>query len=54
MPFGMFLDALRERFPLPPSSGGLLALDDLHWADEASIDLLASLLRRPPAGRLVL
>jgi DNA-binding CsgD family transcriptional regulator len=28
----------------------LLLLDDLHWADDASIDLVASLLRRPPAA----
>lgn len=26
----------------------LLILDDLHWADEGSIDLVASLVRRPP------
>jgi ATP/maltotriose-dependent transcriptional regulator MalT len=25
-----------------------LVLDDIHWADSASIDLLAALLRRPP------
>ncbi|MGW0522984.1 AAA family ATPase [Crossiella sp. NPDC003009] len=34
--------------------GTVLALDDLHWADEASAELLAHLLRRPPAGPLVL
>ncbi|HXJ66050.1 MAG TPA: AAA family ATPase [Actinomycetota bacterium] len=27
----------------------LLVLDDLHWADSASVELLGSLLRRPPA-----
>jgi len=32
----------------------VLVLDDLHWADPASIDLLAGLLRRPPSGRVVL
>src|SRR5918999_333910 len=26
----------------------LLALDDLHWADHASLEVVASLLRRPP------
>jgi DNA-binding CsgD family transcriptional regulator len=26
----------------------VLLLDDLHWADESSVDLVASLLRRPP------
>jgi predicted ATPase len=28
----------------------VLVLDDVHWADSASIDLLGALLRRPPAG----
>jgi DNA-binding CsgD family transcriptional regulator len=28
----------------------VLVLDDLHWADSASIELLAALLRRPPAA----
>jgi DNA-binding NarL/FixJ family response regulator len=32
----------------------LLSLDDLHWADPASVDLLSYLLRRPPAGRVLL
>ena len=28
----------------------VLALDDLHWSDTATLELLAHLLRRPPAG----
>jgi ATP/maltotriose-dependent transcriptional regulator MalT len=28
----------------------VLGLDDLHWADSASIELLGALLRRPPAA----
>lgn len=33
----------------------VVALDDLHWADAASIDVLGQLIRRPPAHvRLVL
>ena len=35
------LELLAERKPL------VLALDDLHWADEATIELLGALLRRP-------
>ena len=38
------LEALAARKPL------VLLLDDLHWADAASIELLAALLRRPPAA----
>ncbi|WP_308301128.1 MULTISPECIES: AAA family ATPase [unclassified Crossiella] len=72
LPFGVFQDALADRFPVPAddSPGGwralhravsavltprtVLVLDDLHWADEASVHLLAHLSRRPPAGPLVL
>ena len=32
----------------------VLALDDLHWADGASVDAVAALVRRPPAGRVLL
>jgi DNA-binding NarL/FixJ family response regulator len=32
----------------------VLVLDDLHWADSASIELLGALLRRPPAAAVVL
>jgi DNA-binding CsgD family transcriptional regulator len=37
------LEQLAERRPL------VLVLDDLQWADSASIELLGALLRRPPA-----
>ena len=32
----------------------VLVLDDLHWADSASIELLGALLRRPPAEAVLL
>jgi DNA-binding CsgD family transcriptional regulator/tetratricopeptide (TPR) repeat protein len=31
----------------------VLVLDDLHWADPASVELLGALLRRPPAAPVV-
>ena len=32
----------------------VLALDDLHWADAASVDLLVALLHRPPAAGVLI
>ena len=32
----------------------VLMLDDLHWADSGSLELLGSLLRRPPAAPVLL
>jgi DNA-binding CsgD family transcriptional regulator/tetratricopeptide (TPR) repeat protein len=43
----VLLDALGRRRPV------VLALDDLHWADAASIELISYLLRRPPRGRVL-
>jgi tetratricopeptide (TPR) repeat protein len=31
----------------------VLVLDDLHWADPASVELLSALLRRPPAAAVL-
>jgi ATP/maltotriose-dependent transcriptional regulator MalT len=31
----------------------LLVLDDLHWADSASVELLGALLRRPPVAQVL-
>jgi DNA-binding CsgD family transcriptional regulator/tetratricopeptide (TPR) repeat protein len=32
----------------------VLCLDDVHWADSASVDALAALVRRPPRARVLL
>jgi DNA-binding CsgD family transcriptional regulator len=32
----------------------VLVLDDMHWADAASVDLVAALLRRPASARVLL
>ncbi|MEV5799015.1 LuxR C-terminal-related transcriptional regulator [Streptomyces collinus] len=56
-PFGRYqaFRAVRNLLEsLSPAGGMLLALDDVHRADEASVDLLSYLLRHPPAGRVVL
>ena len=42
------LDRLATTKPL------VLVLDDLHWADSASIELLGALLRRPPAEAVLI
>jgi DNA-binding NarL/FixJ family response regulator len=42
------LEVLAGRTPLA------LLLDDLHWADPESVDLLGALLRRPPAAPVLL
>jgi len=42
----------------PPAPAGtrpvVLLLDDLHWADSGSIELLCALLRRPPAAPVLI
>ncbi len=42
------LERLAEATPL------VLVLDDLHWADSASVELLGALLRRPPAAAVLM
>jgi ATP/maltotriose-dependent transcriptional regulator MalT len=42
------LELLAARQPL------VLVLDDLHWADAASVELVGALLRRPPARPVLL
>jgi DNA-binding CsgD family transcriptional regulator len=47
--------AVRELLALLSAEKPLtLALDDLHWVDAASMELVANLLRRPPEGPVCL
>ena len=47
--------AVRELLERLTMSGPLvLMLDDLHWADAASVELLGALLRRPPGAAVLL
>lgn len=47
--------AVRALLELLAGSRGLaLILDDLHWADAASIDLIAAIVRHPPEAPLAL
>ena len=41
------LERLAQTRPL------VLVLDDFHWADSASVELLGALLRRPPAAAVL-
>src|SRR5215831_16757680 len=41
------LEHLAQNLPL------ILVLDDFHWADSASVELLGALLRRPPAAAVL-
>jgi len=44
---GELLERLTSTTPL------VLVLDDLHWADSGSVELLGALLRRPPAAAVL-
>ena len=46
--FRVLLERLAEPTPL------VLVLDDFHWADSGSAELLGALLRRPPAGAVLI
>ncbi|MGI8329090.1 ATP-binding protein [Actinomadura scrupuli] len=43
---------LLDRLAAP--SGLALILDDVHWADDSSVELLDHLVRHPPAGRVLI
>ena len=43
----LLLEQLAETRPL------VLVLDDFHWADSGSVELLGALMRRPPAGAVL-
>jgi DNA-binding CsgD family transcriptional regulator len=45
---GALLERLAAAQPL------VLALDDVHWADSSSVELIGALLRRPPAARVMI
>jgi len=47
--------AVRALLEVMAGDGGLvLILDDLHWSDEGSLELLDHLLRHPPRGEVLL
>ena len=47
-PFATLLERLAAAKPL------VLVLDDIHWADSGSVELLGALLHRPPAAAVLL
>ncbi|CAL9558265.1 hypothetical protein SUDANB37_04599 [Streptomyces sp. enrichment culture] len=50
-----YFHSLRTRLEAAASSRGLLVvLDDVHWADEGSLELLEHFIRNPPRGTVVL
>ena len=47
--------AVRELLETVADRAGLvLLLDDVHWADDGSVELLGYLLRHPPRGPVLL
>jgi DNA-binding NarL/FixJ family response regulator len=46
--------AVRELLDRLAAKPLVLVLDDLHWADAASVELLGALLRRPPASAVLI
>ncbi|MFF4257864.1 AAA family ATPase [Streptomyces sp. NPDC001663] len=52
--FGLYRAVAHVLTGLGERSGLVLALDDLHWADPASLELLDHLIRHPVRGRVLL
>ncbi|MEU6256769.1 AAA family ATPase [Streptomyces sp. NPDC047043] len=52
--FGLYRVVAHVLTGLGERSGLVLALDDLHWADPASLELLDHLIRHPVRGRVLL
>ncbi|WP_416982450.1 helix-turn-helix transcriptional regulator [Streptomyces sp. T028] len=52
--FGLYRAVADVLTGLAEHGGLMMALDDLHWADPASLELLDQLIRHPVRGRVVL
>ncbi|WP_067798530.1 helix-turn-helix transcriptional regulator [Actinomadura formosensis] len=52
--YGVFRGVRQLIETLGAPCGFVLLMDDMHWADPGSLDLLRHLLRHPPENRLVL
>jgi DNA-binding CsgD family transcriptional regulator len=52
--YGVYRAVRRLLEELVPDKGLVLILDDLHWADDASVELLDHVVRHPPRGRVLI
>jgi DNA-binding NarL/FixJ family response regulator len=52
--YGVYRAVRRLLEEIIPPSGLVLILDDLHWADEASVELLDHLVRHRPRGKVLI
>lgn len=51
--YGLYRTVRRLLEALAEPAGLVLVLDDLHWADESTVELLDHLVRHPPRGRVL-
>lgn len=49
--YAAIAEALRAAAGATPGSAGVVLVEDVHWADGPSLDLLGYLVRSWPAGR---